>query len=75
MSDTRIVLAVDPSDSSTNEDLRIVKLANSVTYDRLIHPAVAWKAGSWHFDVGWKKALNQPERTVLPASEVVSVGA
>ena len=40
VSDTRIVLAVDPSDSSTNEDpelperCRIVKLANSVTYDR-----------------------------------------
>jgi hypothetical protein len=40
VSDARIVLAVDTSDSSTDEDIdlpersRIVKLANSVTYDR-----------------------------------------
>ena len=51
MSDDRIVLAVDPSDSSANDDLdlpercRIVKLANSVTYDRLIHPVLAWIVG------------------------------
>ena len=40
VTDAKIVLAVDPPDPSTNEDLdlpersRIVKLANSVTYDR-----------------------------------------
>ena len=38
VSDTRIVIAVDPGDSSDDVDLpdrcRIVKLANSVTYDR-----------------------------------------
>ena len=51
VSDARIVLAVDPSDSSTNEDLdlpercRIVKLVNNVTYDRLIHSAFAWIVG------------------------------
>ena len=41
VSDTRIVIAVEPSDSAS-EDLdlpercRVVKLANSVTYDRYI---------------------------------------
>ena len=45
--DVVIVLAVDPSDPSTNEDPnlperpRIVKLANSVTYERQINPACA----------------------------------
>ena len=40
VSDARIILAVDASDSGVDEDLdlpersRIVKLANSVTYDR-----------------------------------------
>jgi hypothetical protein len=40
VSDARVVLAVDPPNSSTNEDLKlperscIVKLANSITYDR-----------------------------------------
>lgn len=39
VSDTRIVIAVDSSESSTEgldlpERCRIVKLANSVTYDR-----------------------------------------
>ena len=37
-SDTRIVIAVDLSDSSDDLDIpercRVVKLANSVTYDR-----------------------------------------
>ena len=51
VSDDRIVLAVDPPDSSANEDLdlpercRIVKLANSVTYDRLNRPVFAWIVG------------------------------
>ena len=51
VSDDRIVLAVDPPDSSVNEDLdlpercRIVKLANSVTYDRLSRPVFAWIVG------------------------------
>ena len=50
ISDVRIVLAVDASASSTNEDLdvpersRIVKLANSVTYDRYIRPGFACQA-------------------------------
>ena len=41
ISDTRIVISVDPPDTS-GEDLnfpdkcRVVKLANSVTYDRLV---------------------------------------
>ncbi|KAF9648266.1 P-loop containing nucleoside triphosphate hydrolase protein [Thelephora ganbajun] len=58
VTDARIVLAVDPPDSSTNEDLdlpersRIVKLANSVTYDRM------------------EQALKQLERMVLPPSGV-----
>jgi hypothetical protein len=40
VTDARIILAVDAPDSGTDEDLdlpersRIVKLANSVTYDR-----------------------------------------
>lgn len=50
VSDARLVLAIDAPDSP-NEDLdlpersRIVKLANSVTYDRWIRPAFAWKVG------------------------------
>lgn len=39
ISDTRIVIAVDPSDSSDDLDLpercRVLKIANSVTYDRM----------------------------------------
>lgn len=36
MTDTRIVIAIDPSDDEVDlpERCRIVKLANSVTYDR-----------------------------------------
>ncbi|KDQ50200.1 hypothetical protein JAAARDRAFT_186433 [Jaapia argillacea MUCL 33604] len=55
VSDTRIVVAVDPSNSSSEDiDLpdrcRVVKLANSVTYDRM------------------DKALDQLERMVVPSS-------
>lgn len=56
VSDTRIVIAVDPPETS-GEDLdlpdrcRVVKLANSVTYDRM------------------DKALNQLEKVVLPNSD------
>ena len=40
VSETRIVIAVDPPDSASEdldlpERVRVVKLANSVTYDRL----------------------------------------
>ncbi|KZV75712.1 P-loop containing nucleoside triphosphate hydrolase protein [Peniophora sp. CONT] len=53
-SDTRIVIAVDLSDSSDDLDVpercRVVKLANSVTYDRM------------------EKALDQLEKTALPSS-------
>jgi DNA polymerase alpha-associated DNA helicase A len=40
VSETRVVIAVDPSDSTPSDDLdlpercRVVKLANSVTFDR-----------------------------------------
>ncbi|KAI0807382.1 P-loop containing nucleoside triphosphate hydrolase protein [Fomes fomentarius] len=57
VTDTKIVVAVDPPDTS-GEDLdlpdrcRVVKLANSVTYDRM------------------DKALNQLEKILLPNSEV-----
>ena len=50
-SDTGIVLAVDPPDSSTNEDpdlserYHIVKLTNSIAYHRLIYPLSAGKVG------------------------------
>ncbi|TFK91033.1 P-loop containing nucleoside triphosphate hydrolase protein [Polyporus arcularius HHB13444] len=56
VTDTRIVIAVDPPDTS-GEDLnlpdrcRVVKLANSVTYDRM------------------DKALDQLEKVVLPNSD------
>ncbi|PBK66380.1 P-loop containing nucleoside triphosphate hydrolase protein [Armillaria solidipes] len=50
ISDTRIVIAVDPSDSSDDLDLpercRVLKIANSVTYDRM------------------DKAIDQLEKTV-----------
>ncbi|KAI0037075.1 AAA domain-containing protein [Vararia minispora EC-137] len=56
VSDTRIVLAINPSDSSDGLDLpdrcRIVKLANSVTYDRRMD-----------------KALDQLQKMVLPSGE------
>ncbi|EDR10416.1 uncharacterized protein LACBIDRAFT_319758 [Laccaria bicolor S238N-H82] len=54
VSDTRIVIAVEPSDSAS-EDLdlpercRVVKLANSVTYDRM------------------DKAIDHIEKTVIPS--------
>ncbi|KAI0780930.1 P-loop containing nucleoside triphosphate hydrolase protein [Trametes elegans] len=56
VSDTKIVIAADPPETS-GEDLnlpdrcRVVKLANSVTYDRM------------------EKALDQLEKVVLPNSE------
>ncbi|VDB96684.1 unnamed protein product [Peniophora sp. CBMAI 1063] len=54
MSDTRVVIAVDLSDSSDDLDLpercRVVKLANSVTYDRM------------------EKALDQLEKTAIPST-------
>ncbi|KAI0057300.1 P-loop containing nucleoside triphosphate hydrolase protein [Artomyces pyxidatus] len=55
VSDTRIVIAVDASDSNSDdldlpERCRVVKLANSVTYDRM------------------EKTLDQLERTVIPTS-------
>ncbi|KAK0194402.1 AAA domain-containing protein [Armillaria mellea] len=50
ISDTRIVIAIDPSDSSDDLDLpercRVLKIANSVTYDRM------------------DKAIDQLEKTV-----------
>ncbi|KAF9485626.1 P-loop containing nucleoside triphosphate hydrolase protein [Pholiota conissans] len=56
VSDTRIVIAVDSSESSSEElDLpercRVVKLANSVTYDRM------------------DKAINQLEKTIIPSGD------
>ncbi|KJA25231.1 hypothetical protein HYPSUDRAFT_64818 [Hypholoma sublateritium FD-334 SS-4] len=56
VSDTRIVVAVDSSESST-EDLdlpercRVLKLANSATYDRM------------------DKAIDQLEKTILPSGD------
>lgn len=55
VSDTRIVIAVDPSDSRSDdldipERCRVLKLANSVTYDRM------------------DKALGQLEKTSIPSS-------
>ncbi|KAG1737470.1 AAA domain-containing protein [Suillus paluster] len=55
VSDTRIIIAVDPSESSSDdldlpERCRLLKLANSVTYDRM------------------DKALNQLEKIVIPSS-------
>ncbi|TFK53080.1 P-loop containing nucleoside triphosphate hydrolase protein [Heliocybe sulcata] len=55
VTDTRIVIAVDPSDSPSDDlDLpdrcRVVKLANSVTYDRM------------------EKALDQLEKLVIPSA-------
>ncbi|KAJ3512339.1 hypothetical protein NLJ89_g3573 [Agrocybe chaxingu] len=61
VSDTRIVIAVDASESSS-EDLdlpgrcRVVKLANSVTYDRM------------------DKAIDRLEKIVLPLNDGKSVG-
>ncbi|KII91711.1 hypothetical protein PLICRDRAFT_173519 [Plicaturopsis crispa FD-325 SS-3] len=55
VSDTRIIIAVDPSTSSNSEELdlpercRVLKLANSVTYDRM------------------DKALDDLEKTALPS--------
>jgi hypothetical protein len=51
VSDTRIVLAVDPSapgadDIDLPERCCLVKLANSVTYDRLVPHILAAVAGS-----------------------------
>ncbi|KAI0088229.1 P-loop containing nucleoside triphosphate hydrolase protein [Irpex rosettiformis] len=58
VSDVRIVLAVDPGDSSDDADLpdrcRVVKLANSVTYDRM------------------EKALDMLEKIALPDSSSAS---
>ncbi|KAF8186355.1 P-loop containing nucleoside triphosphate hydrolase protein, partial [Pholiota molesta] len=56
VSDTRIVIAVDSSESSSEElDLpercRVLKLANSITYDRM------------------DKAINQLEKTILPSGD------
>lgn len=41
VSDTRIVIAIDPSDEDVDlpERCRVLKLANSVTYDRYAIPA------------------------------------
>ncbi|EMD37094.1 hypothetical protein CERSUDRAFT_155577 [Gelatoporia subvermispora B] len=54
LSDVRIVIAVNPSESSEDLDLpercRVVKLANSVTYDRRV----------------MDKAIDQLEKLVLP---------
>jgi DNA polymerase alpha-associated DNA helicase A len=55
VSDTRIVIAVDPSDSRSDdldlpERCRVLKLANSVTYDRM------------------DKALGQLEKISIPSS-------
>lgn len=56
VSDTKIVIAVDPSDTSSDdldlpERCRVVKLANSVTYDRM------------------DKAIDRLEKTVLPPGD------
>ncbi|KAF9523770.1 AAA domain-containing protein [Crepidotus variabilis] len=56
VSDTRIVIAVGGSDSSTDdldlpERCRVIKLANSVTYDRM------------------DKAIDQLERVILPSHD------
>ncbi|PPQ95376.1 hypothetical protein CVT26_008221 [Gymnopilus dilepis] len=61
VSDTRIVIAIDSSESSS-EDLdlpercRVVKLANSVTYDRM------------------DKAMDQLEKIVLPSGDGKTIG-
>ncbi|KAJ3509315.1 hypothetical protein NMY22_g16336 [Coprinellus aureogranulatus] len=56
VSDTKIVIAVDSSDSSSDdldlpERCRVVKLANSVTYDRM------------------DKAIDRLEKTILPSGD------
>ncbi|KAF6751163.1 P-loop containing nucleoside triphosphate hydrolase protein [Ephemerocybe angulata] len=55
VSDTKIVIAVDPAEGSDDLDLpercRVVKLANSVTYDRM------------------DKAIDRLEKTVLPTGD------
>lgn len=74
VSDTRIVIAVDSSDSGSDdldlpERCRVVKLANSVTYDRC-----AWLNIYHLYSVSdprnrrMDKTLDQLERTVIPSS-------
>ena len=61
VSDDKIFIPVDPPDSSANEVLdlpgryRIVKLANSFTYDGQIRPVSAWRVCWRCFNVGWKR--------------------
>ncbi|KAF8960877.1 AAA domain-containing protein [Flammula alnicola] len=61
VSDTRIVIAVDSSESGSDdldlpERCRVLKLANSVTYDRM------------------DKAIDQLERIILPSGDGKSAG-
>ena len=79
VSDTRIVIAVDPPDiNGEDPDLpdrsRLVKLANSVTYDRYLMMLYA-TSNALKKDLldRMDKALNQLEKIVLSTSDTVSV--
>ncbi|KAK0498765.1 P-loop containing nucleoside triphosphate hydrolase protein [Armillaria luteobubalina] len=62
ISDTRIVIATDPSDSSDDLDLpercRVLKIANSVTYDR-------YRVSTFHLFRSYSDDKNVPELTPL----------
>ena len=75
MSDTRIVVAVDSSESSSDdldlpERCRVLKLANSVTYERLVFLGLSCLDAGPFFSSSLNprmdKAINYLEKLVLP---------
>lgn len=68
MTDTKITIAIDPSDDDVDlpERCRIVKLANSVTYDRCVSVIPFYRSSEGLARM--EKALNHLEKVVLPVS-------
>ena len=71
VSDTRLVIAVDPSDAGPDnldlpERCRVVKLANSVTYDRYISLFLC-EQNCLYEDIRMETALDRLEKIVIPS--------
>ena len=72
VSDTRITIAIDASDTASEaldlpERCRVVKLANSVTYDRYrFHPVNAFHLTR----IRMEKTLDRLERRILGTTKV-----
>lgn len=70
VSDSKITIAIDASESDSDdldlpERCRVLKLANSVTYDRLVN--LTLYCGLAKFYIRMDKAIDQLEKIVLPS--------